>query len=148
MSKSSNPAETRLPIPVSVASAESPKLAAKGLSGSMPTPAQLSHGAAQMASKINFSSGKRTATRGQLSKFVGTSDDSLIPNLLPFAAFFLAVPAREAKQYAGECMASSAVFPQSKSRYRPFGSERDLQPGARQGSLRVGYFGHIPIFLQ
>lgn len=148
MSKSSNPAETRLPIPVSVASAESPKLAAKGLSGSMPTPAQLSHGAAQMASRINFSSGIRPATRGQLSRLVGTIDDSLMPLLLPFASFFWAVPAREAKQYAGEGVASSAGFPQSKSRYRPFGSVRDLQPGARQGSLRVGYSGRIPIFLQ
>src|SRR3989338_990618 len=138
MSKSSNPAETRLPIPVSVASAESPKLAAKGLSGSMPTPAQLSHGAAQMASKINFSSGILPATRGQLSKLVGMIDDSLIPITLPLAIFCVAVHALEAKRSEDGGMASSAGCPQSKPRYRLFGSVRDLQPGARQESLRVG----------
>src|SRR3989338_3170354 len=147
MSKSSNPAETRLPIPVSVASAESPRLAAKGLSGSMPTPAQLSHGAAQTAININFSSGILPATRGQLSKLVGTIDDSLIPLPLPLAAFCGAVPARAAKRSAGRCMASSAECQQSKLRYRPFGSVRDHQPGARLGSLRVGCFDHTPTFL-
>jgi len=148
MSKSSNPAETRLPIPVSVASAERPKLAAKGLSGSMPTPAQLSHGAAQTASKINFSSGILPATRGQLSKLVGMIDDSLIPITLPLAIFCAAAPAREAKRSEGGGMALSAGCPQSKPRYRLFGSVRDLQPGARQGSLRVGCFDCTPIFLQ